>query len=105
MHNFDVHQLLLKLIEAYNVRTYYYHMQQFLDGPVVVNRNEDYFKMATVLKTSGYDRQKHKPGVNWTVERDARDTVDEIAEVKNINSSVLFVSWKLLLSCGRRMRD
>ena len=30
--------------------------------------------------------------VKWTFDEDARDMVDEIAGIKNINSSVLFVS-------------
>ena len=32
------------------------------------------------------------PGMKWTFDGDARDMVDEIAGVKNINSSVMFVS-------------
>ena len=43
--------------------------------------------------------------VKWTFDEDARDMVDEIAGINNINSSVVFVSWSTLYSCGKRMRD
>ena len=43
--------------------------------------------------------------VNWTFDEDARDIVDEIEGIKSTNSSVVFVSWSSLWSCGRRMRD
>ena len=79
-------------------------MQQYFDGPVFLNRDENHFKMATFLKASGCDRQKHTPGVKWAFDGDARDMVDEIAWVKNIISSVLFVSWRTFLSCVKRMR-
>ena len=45
--------------------------------------------MATFWKAFEYDRQTQHVYI-W---RDTRDMVDEIAEIKNINSTVLFVSW------------
>ena len=59
---------------------------------VVLNRDEEHAKMTSFLKASGCDRQKHNPGVKWTLDGDARDMVDEIAGLKKINSSVMFVS-------------
>ena len=61
--------------------------------------------MATFLKASGCDRQNITPGLKWTFDGAARDIVDEIAGVKNINSSVMLVSGRTFLSCGGRMRD
>ena len=47
-------------------------MQQYFDGQVVLNRDEDHVKMTRFLKTSGCDRQKYnrrcienRPGVNF----------------------------------------
>ena len=34
--------------------------------------------------------------VKWTFDEDAQDMVGEIAEMKGINSSVVFVSWSTL---------
>ena len=34
--------------------------------------------------------------VKWTFDEGARDMVDEIAGINNINSSVVFVSWNTL---------
>ena len=65
-------------------------MQQYVDDPVVINRDEDHFKMTTFLKTSGCDRKNKTPSVMLTFANDARYIVDEIAGVKNINSSVIF---------------
>ena len=70
-------------------------MQQYFDGPLGLNRDEDHEKMARFLKVSGCDRQKHTPpppGVRWTFDGAARDMVDEIAGATIINSSVMFVS-------------
>ena len=37
----------------------YYHMQQYLDGPVVLERDESHFKMVTFVKASRYDWQNY----------------------------------------------
>ena len=67
-------------------------MQQYCNGLVVLNRDEDHFKMTKLLKASWCDRQKHNPGIKWTVDGDAPDMIYGIAGEKNFNSSVLFVS-------------
>ena len=48
-------------IHVYKVWTKYYYMQQYFDGPVDLNRDEDRVKVARFLKVAGYDRQKHNP--------------------------------------------
>ena len=49
--------------------------------------------MSNILKESGCDRKKNlTKGVKWTFDGAAQDMVDEIAGVKDINSSVMFVS-------------
>ena len=67
-------------------------MQQYFDGQVVLNRNEDHEKMARFLKVSGAIGNNITPGLKLTFDGDTRDMVDEIAGVENINSSVMFVS-------------
>ena len=80
-------------------------MQQYFGGQAVLNRDEDHLKMARFFKASWCDRQKHYIRRKGDIDGNARDMVDEIAGVKNINSSVMFVSWRTSLNCGRRMRD
>ena len=57
-------------------------MQQYFDGPVILNRDEAHLKMTRFLKASGCDRQKHNPCMKCTFDREARD----------INSLEMFVS-------------
>ena len=65
MHHFGVHQLVLKLILTYKVRTKLCHTNQCFDSPVVLNRDEDNLNIATFLKASGCDRQKHNPRTRY----------------------------------------
>ena len=52
-------------------------MQQYFDGPVVLNRDEYHFKMATFLKASECDQQKHNSSREVDIWERPRDLVDE----------------------------
>ena len=85
------------MIEAdldHNVGTNYYHMQQYFDCTIVLKRDKDNFSMVTFLKTPGAISKNITSVVKWTFDEDARDMVDEIAGIKSINSSAVFVSYK-----------
>ena len=59
-------------------------MQQYFDGPFVLNRDCGHFKMATLLKASGCDQQKRNPRVKWPFDGDALDIVDEKAGIRTL---------------------
>ena len=71
-------------------------MQQCFDVAVDVKRDENHLKLATFYKASRYDRQKVIPFMTWTLDKDIQDIVDGIAEVTNINSSVVVCILKQL---------
>ena len=56
-------QILLKPIFTCKERTKYYHMQQYFDGPLVLNRDEDHVKMAIFQKGILVQFAKTYPGV------------------------------------------
>ena len=58
MHYFGVDHFCLKPIEAYNVGTNYYNMQQYFDCMVVLKWDKANFSMVTFWKASGSDWQK-----------------------------------------------
>ena len=53
-------------------------MQHFVDTQLVLNRDENHFKMTMFLKASVCDGQKHYPGMKWTFDWVPRESVDEI---------------------------
>ena len=67
-------------------------MQQYFDGTIVLKWDEDHVKMTRFLKHLIVISKNITPDVKWTYDGDTEDMVDDKAGVKNINSSVMFVS-------------
>ena len=68
--------------------TKYYQMQQYFDCTVILKRQKAYFSMVTL----GAIGKNITSVAEWAFDEDARSMVDEIAGIKSINSSVVFVS-------------
>ena len=67
-------------------------MQQYFDCTVVLKRDKaKVFKWSCSERPFGAIGKNITSVVKWTLDEDARDMVDEIAGIKIINSSVLFV--------------
>ena len=74
--------------------TKYYHMQQYFDCTFVLKQDEKQliFQWSRSERPLGAIGKNIISVVKWTFDEGARDMVDEIAGVNNINSSVVFVS-------------
>ena len=99
IHYFAVCQLILKPIRSYSERTKYYNIQQYFDGPVILKRDEDHFKMVTFFKASGRDRQKHNPYCDVHFWRGRTRDVWWNSRGKEHE----FVSWDWILKCCLRV--
>ena len=71
-------------------------MQQYIDCTVVLKRDKANFSLVTFWKALSAIGKNINSIVKWTFDEDGRDMVDEIAGIKNINSSVVFVSSSTL---------
>ena len=72
--------------------TKYYHMQHYFDCTVVYSGINLIFQRSRSERPLGAIGKNITSVVKWTFYEDARDMVDEIAGIKSINSSVVFVS-------------
>ena len=72
--------------------TKYYHMQQYFHCTVVSKRYKAFFQWSRSERPLGAIGKNITSVVKWTFDEGARDMVDEIAGINNINSSVVFVS-------------
>ena len=69
-------------------------MQQYFDCTVVLKGYKANVSMVTFWKAPGCDRKKYNLRREVDVWRGRTRYGDEIAGIKSINSSVVFVSWR-----------
>ena len=72
--------------------TKYYHLQQYFDCTVVLKQDKAIFQWSRSERPLGAIGKNITSVVKWAFDEGARDMVDEIAGINNINSSVVFVS-------------
>ena len=71
--------------------TKYYHMQQYFYRTIVSKWDKDIFQWPRSERNLDAIGKNITSVVKWTFDEGARDMVDEIAGIKSINSSVVFV--------------